>query len=113
MTQLKIIEKVTDELIQEIVERIVEAVDPEKIIIFGSYARGETHRHSDLDILVIKESELPRYKRSVPVYSALGDIILATDIFVYTPHEIKEWENVPQAFITTIMKDGRVVYEKQ
>ena len=77
MVQLKIIEKVTDELIQEIVERIVKAVDPEKIIVFGSHARGETHRHSDLDILVIMESELPRYKRSVPVYSVLGDIMLS------------------------------------
>lgn len=113
MTQLRIIEKITGELIEEIVERIVKAVDPEKIIIFGSYARGETRKHSDLDILVIMESELPRYKRAIPVNDALFGLIFPKDVVVYTPEEVKDWENVSQAFITTIVKTGKVVYEKQ
>ncbi|MEW6203673.1 MAG: nucleotidyltransferase domain-containing protein [bacterium] len=111
--QLRIIEEITDELIQEIIDRIVQAVDPEKIIIFGSYAYGLPHKHSDLDILVIKESNLPRYERSIPVNEALCDLIMPMDVIVYTPDEMDEWQNVPEAFITSIVKNGKVVYEKQ
>ncbi|MEW5945080.1 MAG: nucleotidyltransferase domain-containing protein [bacterium] len=113
MVELKIIEEVTDELMQEIVYRIVEVVDPEKIILFGSYAHGEIHKHSDLDILVIMESPLPRYKRSLPVYDAICGLLFPIDVLVYTPCEVEDWKNVPEAFITTAVRTGRVLYEKQ
>lgn len=111
----KVIEvrRVDDALIKEIVRRIVEAVDPEKIILFGSHAYGTPTQESDLDILVVvKESDLPRYKRSAPIYLALGGILIPKDILVYTEKEIEEWSEVPRAFITTIIKKGKVVYEK-
>ncbi|MEW5947584.1 MAG: nucleotidyltransferase domain-containing protein [bacterium] len=113
MPELKIIKEVTEDLIREIVDCIVKAVDPDKIILFGSFARGETHKHSDLDILVVKESDLPSYERSIPVYHALRHLVFPMDVFVYTPDEINEWRNVPQAFITSIVKAGKVIYERQ
>jgi predicted nucleotidyltransferase len=90
----------------------VERVRPQKIILFGSYAYGRPHADSDLDILVVMESELPRYKRAVPIYRALAGLLIPKDVLVYTPQEIESWSEVPQAFITTILKSGQVVYEK-
>jgi predicted nucleotidyltransferase len=57
--------------LQEIVRRIVEAVDPVKIILFGSYAYGIPHKDSDVDILVIMETGSPRHKRPVAINRAL------------------------------------------
>jgi predicted nucleotidyltransferase len=99
--------------LKKIIHRIVDLVQPESVILFGSTARGEVRPESDLDLLIIKESDEPRYKRSVPIYHALRDIIISMDILVYTPSEVKEWQNVRQAFITTAIREGKVLYEKQ
>ena len=108
------VEKVDEEFLKEVVRRIVSAVDPIKIILFGSHAYGEPKKGSDLDLLVVvKESSLPRYKRSVSIYKALAGILVPKDIVVYTEKEIEEWSNVPLAFITTITRKGKVIYEKQ
>lgn len=107
------VEDVNSQLIEEVVRRIVERVDPEKIILFGSYAYGAPHRHSDLDILVVLSSSLPRYKRAIPVYDALAGLVIPKDIVVYTPEEVEDWGEVPQAFVTTVMNKGLIVYEKQ
>ena len=108
------VEKVDEEFLKEVVKRIVSAVDPEKIILFGSHAYGKPKKGSDLDLLVVvKESSLPRYRRSVPIYKALAGILIPKDILVYTEKEIEEWSNVPLAFITTIIRKGKVIYERQ
>lgn len=110
---IKKVDKVDKALINEIKNRIVEAVDPEKIILFGSHAYGKSSKDSDLDILVIMKSSLPRYKRSIPVYRALAGILIPKDIIVYTPQEVEEWEDVPQAFVTTALSKGKKIYEKE
>ena len=98
---------------QEIVRRIVATSQPDKVVVFGSRARGDARPDSDYDILVIKESEEPRYRRSVPLYVALAGLLANVDLMVYTPAEVEEWKMVSQAFITTAMRDGRVVYERR
>jgi len=110
---IKKIEKVDKDLINDVTRRIVEAVDPEKIILFGSYAYGKPSKNSDLDILVIMRSKLPRYKRSVPIYKVLAGMLIPKDIIVYTPQEVEEWSDVPQAFITTAVTRGKIIYEKE
>jgi len=96
----------------EIVRRIVEAVDPARVILFGSYAYGTPHKDSDIDILVIMETDLPRHKRPVAINRALAGLLIPKDILVYTPAEVDEWKDVPQAFVTQIMRKGVVVYDK-
>lgn len=113
MAALTKVEKVDRAVIEEVVKRITESVRPEKIILFGSYAYGRPHAGSDLDILVVMESDLPRYKRAVPIYKALAGLLIPKDVLVYTPQEIEAWSAVPQAFITTAVKRGLVVYEKK
>ena len=103
-----------DETLRElIVERIVSVVQPEKIILFGSRARGTGRLDSDIDLLVIARSEEPRYRRAAPLYGVLSDILTPMDILVYTPQEVEEWSEVPQAFVTTGVREGLVLYEKQ
>jgi predicted nucleotidyltransferase len=103
---------VTPELLADIVRRIVVVADPLKIILFGSHARGEARPTSDLDLLVIAESDLPRYRRSPPLYLALSKIMIPMDISVYTPAEVEEWSSARRAFVTTAIREGKVLYEK-
>ena len=101
---------ITEELIREIKERIVSAVHPEKIIIFGSYAYGKPTKDSDLDLLVIMPSDEPMHSRVTRIRKLVRDINIPKDIIVYTPQEVEKWKDASVAFITTIMRTGKVIY---
>jgi predicted nucleotidyltransferase len=100
-------------LLAKIVQRIVKQAHPIKIILFGSRARGDERPDSDIDILVVANSDEPRNRRSVPLYSVLSDIHVPMDIVVYRPDEVRDWSRVPQAFVSTAIREGTVLYEKQ
>ena len=102
-----------DTLVREIVRRIVDTAQPEKVILFGSRARGDARPNSDFDLLVIKQSDEPRYRRSAPLYAALADLPVEVEVMVYTPEEVEEWSEVPQAFITTAVREGTTIYERR
>ncbi|MFH0775308.1 MAG: nucleotidyltransferase domain-containing protein [bacterium] len=101
---------ITEGQIDEIKGRIVENFKPEKIILFGSYAEGNFREDSDLDLLIIKESNIPRYKRGREVRKYLRGLKVPIDLIVYTKDEIQKWNNVKTAFITTVIEKGRVLY---
>ena len=101
-----------EKILSEIVERIRKSLAPERIILFGSRARDAAQAESDFDLLVIKQSDQPRHRRSAPLYTLLADLPVEVEIMVYTPTEVKEWSNVPQAFVTTAIREGKVLYEK-
>jgi predicted nucleotidyltransferase len=103
----------SEDVIGDIVRRIVETAQPEKIILFGSRARGDARPNSDFDVLVIKESSEPSYRRDAPLYVALADLAVEVDVLVYTPEEVAEWAQVPQAFVTTATREGKTVYERK
>jgi len=108
------VEKVDEELLKEIVRRITEVVAPLEIILFGSWVYGKPRKGSDLDILVIVEDNTKsRYDMMVKLYGALRGILISKDIVVATSSQVEEWKNVPQAFITKIVKKGRVIYERK
>jgi predicted nucleotidyltransferase len=100
-----------DGIIRAIVRRIVDTAQPEKVILFGSQARGDARPNSDFDVLVIKPSDLPRYRRSIPLYVALAD--LPVEVMVNTPEEVEEWSQVAQAFVTTAVREGTTIYERR
>jgi len=103
-----------DSQIKKIVTVIKKHYDPDKIILFGSYAYGSPTQNSDLDLLIIKDTNLPRYKRAREIRKWLwGMCYLPKDILVYTKQEIEDWKNVEQAFITQIVKNGKILYEKK
>lgn len=102
---------VTQNQINEITKRIVENSQPEKVILFGSYAKGNPTENSDLDLLIVKDSKIPRYKRGREIRKHLRGLKIPIDLIVYTNDEIQKWRNVKTAFITTVMESGRVLYE--
>jgi predicted nucleotidyltransferase len=102
-----------DDIVQDIVRRIVETVRPDKIILFGSRARGEARPDSDFDLVVIKESDEPAHRRDAPLYLALAGLNAPVDVMMFTPAEVSDWSRVPQAFITTALREGKVVYERE
>lgn len=94
------------------VDRIVEIARPIKVILFGSRARGDAGESSDVDLLIIQETDQPRPKRGLPLYSALRHYHCSKDILVYTPEEVDDYRNLPHSFIMTVMREGKVLYEK-
>jgi len=101
---------ISQEKINEVINRIVKNVNPEKIILFGSYASGNPSEDSDLDILIVKEMRMPRYKRSREVKKHLRGMKIPIDVIVYTKKEIKKWEGTKTAFINQVIKQGKVLY---
>ncbi len=104
-------DRVDNSLISEIVRRIVVTARPQKVILFGSRARGDAHLDSDIDLLVVADDPQPRSQRASALYGVLSDILVPMDILVYRPEEIEEWRNVPQAFVTTAVREGSILYE--
>jgi len=105
--------KVKNKVLDKVVERIRDAAGPERIVLFGSRARGDARQRSDWDLLVIARSELPRHRRSAPLYSLLADMPGEFEVVVYTPEEAEEWSGVSEAFVTTALREGTVLYEKE
>lgn len=102
----------TTELLGEIVGRILRAGSPYRIVLFGSRVRGDARPDSDLDLLIIEDSNLPRYRRAPPYLRALVGTFPAKDVVVWTPAEVEAWRNVPNAFITTALREGQTLYER-
>ncbi len=103
---------VTDQLLIEVVRRILTIGSPLKILLFGSHAKGTARSDSDLDLLIIEESDLPRYQRSGRYRRALCGVFPAKDVVVWTPQEVEEWKTVPNAFISTVLAEGKLLYER-
>lgn len=99
---------------QPSITRVVQglmAYDPERIILFGSAARGEADEDSDLDLIVIKKTDQRFLRRLVEVSSFLP-LDLRIDVFVYTPQEFQAMVEEGNPFIEEALKDGKLVYEK-
>ncbi|MBI3048238.1 MAG: nucleotidyltransferase domain-containing protein [Acidobacteria bacterium] len=100
------------QLRDRIVERILQVGSPHRIVLFGSRARGDARPDSDVDLLIIEDSDLPRYRRSPRYLKALVGVFPATDVVVWTPAEVAAWRDVRHAFITTALREGRTLYER-
>ena len=95
--------------LDEIVQRIVEVAQPERIILFGSAARGETGPDSDIDLLVIKEGA-HRRKLAWAIYRRLLGIGRAVDVVVVTPEDIERYQDTVGLVIRPALEEGRTIY---
>lgn len=100
------------EKIADIVAKIVFGYNPDRIILFGSYASGKPTEDSDLDLMVIKASELPRPQRTVQVRKMLYGAMIPIDLIVFTPDEIAEFEESKFSFVYEVLKTGKTLYER-
>jgi predicted nucleotidyltransferase len=101
-----------DQLLDQITSQIVAHFDPQRLILFGSYARGDAREGSDLDLLIVAPSDEPRWRRAVPVYRLLVGLGVPKEIVWWTPDEIAEWRDVRSHFIYRALREGKVLYEK-
>ena len=103
---------IAPDVIGSVVSVIVQNCDPERIILFGSAATGRTHQGSDLDLLVVMDSILPRHKRAAPIRLLFSPYPCPMDILVYTPTEVRKWRGTTNHILTEALDRGKVVYER-
>lgn len=102
----------TEKLINDIAEKIVKEYNPKRIILFGSYAYGEPTEDSDIDLLVIKNTNETPMQRWMRLRRLLmtPDVMISITPFVYTEKELDERRKRKDFFIEEILKKGVVLY---
>lgn len=103
---------ITPETVRRVVRTIAENCKPEKIVVFGSCARGDVGPASDLDLLVIMDSDAPRYKRAAPLRLLFDPAPCPMDILVFTPAEVQQWNGTVNHIVTEALQKGVVAYAK-
>ena len=96
--------------LEDIIQRIVAVADPEKIILFGSAARGEMGRNSDVDLLIIKDG-VDELKMMQKIYGNLRGVGIAVDAIVVSPESVERYKDSHPLVIKPALREGRVVYE--
>jgi predicted nucleotidyltransferase len=99
-------------IIEELIRRIIKVVVPDKVILFGSGARGEMGPNSDLDILVVTSEPVHRGHLTEDIYMNLIGIGQAVDVVVATPEDIERYHNNPYLVIEPALREGQVIYER-
>ena len=94
------------------IQKIVGELNPEKIILFGSYAYGKPTPHSDVDLLIILKTTAPLKERSWMVSRLLLPRPFPVDILVKTPKEVEKDLNSGDFFLQEILTRGKVLYER-
>ncbi len=99
-------------LINEITTRITSRFDPDRIILFGSYANGTQRDDSDLDLLIIQETNLPPQKRGFDIRMSLIGLMMPFDILIYTKSEYEREKENKYSFLSSAIKNSKVLYER-
>lgn len=98
--------------IGKIVEQIKEQINPQKVVLFGSYAQGCPTESSDVDLLVVTETDLPPARRYSAIRSVLSTFPAAFDIIVKTPAEYQHQRGIINTVVYFADKKGKVLYER-
>jgi len=104
---------VTDTLLSDMTRRIVEKFQPHQVVLFGSYAYGTPHLYSDVDLLVVMDSDESMVQRIRRVAEVAKVRFLPMDLIVRTPAEIEERLALGDFFIVEILEKGKVLYQRE
>lgn len=100
-------------LLDEIVSRLAKGLQPERIYLFGSQARGQAGPGSDIDLLVVvPHSVLPRHQREAKSYDLLWGLTTPVDVIVLTRAEFQRTARVKTSLAATVKLKGKLLYEK-
>lgn len=99
--------------IERISREIVREINPEKVILFGSYARGMQTSDSDIDLIIVNKTDLPKHKRSLAIRRLFYRKLIPMDIKVYTPEEFESERVNKFSFLNSALKESRVLYDRQ
>lgn len=94
------------------VRRIVDRFQPERIVLFGSHARGAARPDSDVDLLVVLAANGAKRRTTVEIYGLLAGIGMSKDIVVVTLEEVEKYRNVVGTVIRPALREGKVLYER-
>ena len=108
--------RVTDELLDRMVRAIVDEVDPEKVILFGSRGRGDAGADSDVDLLVIEAEpfgpDRNKHREMLRLNRAVRDFRVPKDILVFSNEEVEYWHDSLNHVLARALREGRVLYER-
>ena len=99
--------------IRRVAAQLGKVAQASQVILFGSYARGEATERSDVDFLVVAQTDLPRHKRAVALYKQFRPYPFGMDIVVYTPEEVEEGKKSALTFVSTVLREGKTLYESR
>lgn len=104
-------EMVDEQTMQDLVRRIVAVARPTRVILFGSYARGDATAGSDLDLMVIQPQVSDAYSEMIRLHRAVGDVGVGVDLLVYSEADYRRRSQVPGTVLYWACKEGRPLYE--
>jgi predicted nucleotidyltransferase len=104
--------RIPQEAIDEVVQQIAEKFHPQKIILFGSYARGRPRPESDVDLLVVMDTPMREVEQAIQICQQI-DYRFGLDLIVRTPERLTERLKMGDWFLRDILEEGKVVYESR
>lgn len=107
---------ITDTLIQQMTNVIVEKLNPQQVILFGSQARGTARLDSDIDLLIVAAEPFrpgrSRRQEMTKAWRLLASFGISTDILVYSQDEIEQWRDTKNHVVARALREGKVLYER-
>ena len=108
--------RVDDALLERMVQAIVDEVDPEQVILFGSRARGDVAVGSDVDLIVVESAPFgegrDRGAEETRLWRALAGFHVQKDLLVYSRDEVESWRDSLNHVLARALREGRVLYER-
>ena len=99
-------------VIEAMVQRIVEQFGPDRVILFGSHARGDARPDSDVDLLVVMSVEGSKREKQIEIRIALHDFHIPNDVIVVTPEEVDRKRDVVGTIVRPALREGKVLYAR-
>jgi predicted nucleotidyltransferase len=114
---MRLNQQLTGESFENILHAILAVCQPKAVILFGSYARGDVHQYSDVDLLVIRQNEFhpgeSRRRELGRIYRSVSQVCdIPKDIILFTDNEFKSWRNTSNHMASLAWKEGKIIYGK-
>ena len=104
--------RIPQAVIRRLARQIAKQFKPQKIILFGSYARGNPRPESDVDLLVVMDTKLKESRQSLEIRRSLG-VMFGLDLIVRTPKRLSQRLKMGDSFLEDVLKEGKVLYESR